>query len=95
MSNLTDEELEFYYFQVHDNDKNSKLDGLELLQAIAHTKHDDEHFENDEHDTQVSDSVNQIADFHEDFNYIVGACLLYIWCDAVTRSVFILFCLQS
>ncbi|XP_018579403.1 multiple coagulation factor deficiency protein 2 homolog, partial [Anoplophora glabripennis] len=36
-SKMTDEEVEFYYFQVHDTDKNSKLDGLEILQAMSHT----------------------------------------------------------
>ncbi|KAI4463615.1 multiple coagulation factor deficiency protein 2 neural stem cell derived neuronal survival protein [Holotrichia oblita] len=39
LSKLTDEELEFYYFQLHDTDNNSKLDGLEILQAILHTTH--------------------------------------------------------
>lgn len=50
LSNLTNEELEFYYFQVHDTDRNSKLDGLEILQAIYHTVHqettDDNNLEN-------------------------------------------------
>lgn len=41
VSKMTEEELDFYYFQVHDTDKNSKLDGLEILQAIMHTDHDD------------------------------------------------------
>lgn len=49
LSKMTDEELDFYYFQVHDSDKNSKLDGLEILQAIMHTEHhDDESEENQE-----------------------------------------------
>lgn len=42
LSKMTDEELDFYYFQVHDTDKNAKLDGLEILQAIMHTDHHDE-----------------------------------------------------
>ncbi|XP_025835244.1 multiple coagulation factor deficiency protein 2 homolog [Agrilus planipennis] len=42
LSQMSEEELEFYYFQVHDTDKNSKLDGLEILQAIYHTSHDDD-----------------------------------------------------
>ncbi|XP_060531782.1 multiple coagulation factor deficiency protein 2 homolog [Cylas formicarius] len=40
VSKMTPEELELYYFLLHDSDKNSKLDGLELLQAILHTDHD-------------------------------------------------------
>lgn len=36
LSEMSDEELEFYYFQNHDTDKNNMLDGLEMLQAISH-----------------------------------------------------------
>ncbi|CAH1159497.1 unnamed protein product [Phaedon cochleariae] len=50
-SKMSDEELEFYYFQVHDSDKNSKLDGLEILQAISHTdEHGDSYEEDGEND---------------------------------------------
>ncbi|XP_065215109.1 multiple coagulation factor deficiency protein 2 homolog [Planococcus citri] len=34
---LTDEEMEFRYFKVHDYDNNTKLDGLEIYQAIKHS----------------------------------------------------------
>ncbi|VVC40039.1 EF-hand domain pair [Cinara cedri] len=34
--NLTEEELEFRYFIAHDYDKNTMLDGLELMSAFAH-----------------------------------------------------------
>ncbi|XP_064603133.1 multiple coagulation factor deficiency protein 2 homolog [Liolophura sinensis] len=34
--NMTAEELEFHYFKLHDTDNNTKLDGLEILQALAH-----------------------------------------------------------
>ncbi|CAG4996828.1 unnamed protein product [Parnassius apollo] len=37
LSQMTSEELEFYYFSAHDFDRNSKLDGLELLKAVYHT----------------------------------------------------------
>ncbi|KAJ8950984.1 hypothetical protein NQ318_006368 [Aromia moschata] len=61
LSNMTDEELEFYYFQVHDSDKNSKLDGLEILQAISHTG---------QH--EYEDDGNEIAEKPaDDFNYYV------------------------
>lgn len=59
LSNLTNEELEFYYFQVHDSDHNSKLDGLEILQAIYHTVHQE----------SVDDNNQGNKD---DFNYYVG-----------------------
>lgn len=64
LSNLTDEELEFYYFQVHDTDRNSKLDGLEILQAIFHTSN---HVNNDNNDDGVS-----LTDNNDDFDYYVG-----------------------
>ncbi|KAG8248226.1 hypothetical protein J6590_044070 [Homalodisca vitripennis] len=36
---LTPEEMDFHYFKLHDFDNNTKLDGLEILQAIYHTVH--------------------------------------------------------
>ncbi|XP_071483006.1 multiple coagulation factor deficiency protein 2 homolog [Diadema antillarum] len=33
---MTDEELEFHYFKLHDFDNNTKLDGLEIMAAISH-----------------------------------------------------------
>ncbi|KAM3962045.1 multiple coagulation factor deficiency protein 2 homolog [Aphomia sociella] len=37
LARMTPEELEFHYFSAHDFDRNSKLDGLELLKAVYHT----------------------------------------------------------
>ncbi|XP_001194225.2 multiple coagulation factor deficiency protein 2 homolog [Strongylocentrotus purpuratus] len=51
---MTDEELEFHYFKLHDFDNNTKLDGLEIMAAISHVVP----FEPPEKDM----SVNQIAD---------------------------------
>lgn len=39
-SKMTKQEIEFHYFKVHDEDNNTKLDGLELLHAIQHTFHE-------------------------------------------------------
>lgn len=39
-SKMTQKEIEFYYFKVHDIDNNTKLDGLELLHAVQHTIHE-------------------------------------------------------
>ncbi|XP_066259867.1 multiple coagulation factor deficiency protein 2 homolog [Euwallacea similis] len=47
LSKKTEAELELYYFLLHDTDKNSKLDGLELLNAILHTTHEEDHDSND------------------------------------------------
>ncbi|CEF63166.1 Multiple coagulation factor deficiency protein 2 [Strongyloides ratti] len=35
-SNMTPEQLQFHYFNMHDLDKNGKLDGIELIKAITH-----------------------------------------------------------
>ncbi|BES93642.1 Hypothetical protein NTJ_06451 [Nesidiocoris tenuis] len=40
---MTPDELEFHYFKLHDFDNNTKLDGLEILQAIRHTLEHEEH----------------------------------------------------
>ncbi|XP_050505698.1 multiple coagulation factor deficiency protein 2 homolog [Diabrotica virgifera virgifera] len=59
-SKMSDEEVEFYYFQVHDSDKNSMLDGLELLQAILHTE---EHYEHPE-DREENNALQEEAAFN-------------------------------
>ncbi|XP_022912732.1 multiple coagulation factor deficiency protein 2 homolog isoform X2 [Onthophagus taurus] len=60
LSKLSKEELEFYYFQLHDADHNSKLDGLEILQAIMHTTHSLEENEN-----STASQANDIAYYIE------------------------------
>ncbi|RWS30883.1 multiple coagulation factor deficiency protein 2-like protein [Leptotrombidium deliense] len=35
-SKMTEEESQFYYFNLHDYDQNNKLDGLEVLLALQH-----------------------------------------------------------
>ena len=35
VDDMSDEELHFYYFTLHDYDQNKKLDGLELLYGIT------------------------------------------------------------
>lgn len=63
--------------RLHDFDNNTKLDGLEILQAIHHTVHyNEEQSEGNEiHDhpqqteTQTEESKNSDQD---DFNYFVG-----------------------
>ncbi|XP_011697872.1 PREDICTED: multiple coagulation factor deficiency protein 2 homolog [Wasmannia auropunctata] len=49
-SKMTEQEIEFHYFQIHDVDNNTKLDGLEIFHALQHTLH-----ENDEEDVIQSD----------------------------------------
>lgn len=33
---ISEKELEFYYFKMHDNDGNNKLDGCELIKSVLH-----------------------------------------------------------
>lgn len=39
---MTDEELEFHYFKLHDYDNNNKLDGTEITKAITHFHNDED-----------------------------------------------------
>ncbi|CAC5396745.1 MCFD2 [Mytilus coruscus] len=39
---MTDDELEFHYFKLHDYDGNNKLDGVEVTKAITHFHDEDE-----------------------------------------------------
>ncbi|XP_076464852.1 multiple coagulation factor deficiency protein 2 homolog isoform X5 [Babylonia areolata] len=39
---MSEEELEFHYFKMHDYDNNNKLDGVEIGKALTHF-HDDDH----------------------------------------------------
>jgi len=36
LSKMTEEELQFHYFKMHDNDNNNKLDGSELIKSLIH-----------------------------------------------------------
>ncbi|XP_070576806.1 multiple coagulation factor deficiency protein 2 homolog [Ptychodera flava] len=47
---MTDEELEFHYFKMHDFDNNTKLDGLEMLAALTHMM---------EHDLSMDDKLSE------------------------------------
>ncbi|XP_064621725.1 multiple coagulation factor deficiency protein 2 homolog [Lineus longissimus] len=40
-ADMTDEELEFHYFKLHDYDGNNKLDGLEIALALKHHENSD------------------------------------------------------
>jgi len=33
---MTEEELQFHYFKVHDYNNDNKLDGIELISALTH-----------------------------------------------------------
>ncbi|PSN44538.1 hypothetical protein C0J52_14683 [Blattella germanica] len=68
---MTPEELEFHYFKLHDFDNNTKLDGLEILQAIHHTVHynEEQNEEGEDKEKEVADNTNRSD--QDDFNYFV------------------------
>lgn len=35
-SNMSEQELQFHYFKMHDADNNNKLDGCELVKSLLH-----------------------------------------------------------
>ncbi|XKL62274.1 hypothetical protein PGB90_002107 [Kerria lacca] len=61
---LTDEEIEFRYFKVHDLDNNTKLDGVEIYQAIKHSmdmssnSYEDREWE--EKESTIIDLIDQV-----------------------------------
>lgn len=42
-SKMTEQELQFHYFKMHDADNNNKLDGCELVKSLVHW-HGNYHF---------------------------------------------------
>ncbi|XP_023227159.1 multiple coagulation factor deficiency protein 2 homolog [Centruroides sculpturatus] len=36
VTKMSEEELQFHYFKMHDNDDNNKLDGCELIKSVLH-----------------------------------------------------------
>lgn len=36
LSKMSEEELQFHYFKMHDNDNNNMLDGSELIKSLIH-----------------------------------------------------------
>ncbi|CAK9813087.1 Multiple coagulation factor deficiency protein 2 homolog [Anthophora plagiata] len=66
--NMTEPEIEFHYFKVHDIDNNAKLDGLEILYAIQHTLHENK-LPGTERDNISEDT--RTMDYKDDLSWIV------------------------
>ncbi|XP_055587501.1 putative mediator of RNA polymerase II transcription subunit 26 isoform X7 [Uranotaenia lowii] len=49
-SKMSEQELQFHYFKMHDSDNNNKLDGCELIKSLIHW-HDTKEGGDDEHHT--------------------------------------------
>lgn len=65
---VSDEELHFYYFTLHDYDENKKLDGLEILYGINdHPNGTDEYLpRTEEEGAKMVDNVLSIMDKNSD-----------------------------
>ena len=81
---MSDEDLQFHYFKLHDYDNNNKLDGIELGNAMTHF-HDEENPQDQTEttsytDEQLSSMIDQILeeddvnkDGYIDYTEFVGA----------------------
>jgi len=73
-SKMTEQELQFHYFKMHDNDNNNKLDGTELIKSLIHW-HDTDGEEPEAYhqearimsDSELTNMVDSIFD-HDDTN---------------------------
>ncbi|XP_040563680.2 lymphotoxin beta receptor inhibitor [Lepeophtheirus salmonis] len=45
-SNMSEQELQFHYFKMHDSDGNNKLDGCELVKSLIHWHDESNHDHN-------------------------------------------------
>merc|ERR1711970_197709 len=59
LANMDDDKLLMQYFRKHDTDNNHKLDGLELLKAIARMEEDDHHHDDDDDDGNVPEKPKE------------------------------------
>ncbi|XP_054271631.1 multiple coagulation factor deficiency protein 2 homolog isoform X3 [Macrosteles quadrilineatus] len=60
-SKMSEQELQFHYFKMHDADNNNKLDGCELIKSLIHW-HDDQGQENEEIPVLTDEEIAQKVD---------------------------------
>uniref|UniRef100_A0A0B7A2T6 EF-hand domain-containing protein n=1 Tax=Arion vulgaris TaxID=1028688 RepID=A0A0B7A2T6_9EUPU len=71
---MTEEELEFHYFKLHDYDNNNKLDGVEIGKALTHFHDDSEEGEEQPDskkvfaDTEISNIVDSVIKENDENN---------------------------
>lgn len=78
-SKMTDAELQFHYFKIHDSDNNNKLDGCELIKSLIHwheqgskeprdenTPHVEQKVFSDEELVALIDPILQMDDINRD-----------------------------
>ncbi|GAB1601246.1 nuclear transcription factor Y subunit beta isoform X1 [Argonauta hians] len=59
---MTEEEIEFHYFKLHDYDDNNKLDGNEITSAITHFQREDNAETNAPARSMTNDEITDIVD---------------------------------
>lgn len=65
VSEMTEDERNFYYFKLHDSDNNDGLDGLELLQAATHhSVHIGNNLENEDNTNEIGHIIGNFNFFH-------------------------------
>lgn len=65
---MSDEDLQFHYFKLHDYDHNNKLDGIELMNAMTHYHDEDSDGKNPHYtDDEMGHMIDQILD-EDDLN---------------------------
>ncbi|XP_033115875.1 multiple coagulation factor deficiency protein 2 homolog isoform X2 [Anneissia japonica] len=62
---MTDDEIEFYYFKLHDYDQNNRLDGLEIMKAMFHF---DEKDQKREGKMAEDDIIKLVADVFDEYD---------------------------
>lgn len=59
---MTEEEMEFHYFKLHDYDNNNKLDGTEITKALTHFEREGHHDPAQPVRTLSDDEIAEIVD---------------------------------
>ena len=58
--------MHFYYFTLHDYDRNKKLDGLEIFHALEHHQNGTEYRPTEEENAAMVDNVLDTMDLNSD-----------------------------
>ncbi|XP_055383530.1 nuclear transcription factor Y subunit beta isoform X3 [Condylostylus longicornis] len=64
-SKMSEAELQFHYFKMHDSDNNNKLDGCELIKSLIHWHVNDEQ-KHSEDDNNKTDEKHEIQSYTDD-----------------------------
>lgn len=66
-SKMSEQELQFHYFKMHDSDNNNKLDGCELIKSLIHWHdHKDEHEEGEKTNEAPTEQHNDAQPYDDE-----------------------------